>query len=122
MSAAFDQSLLLGQTHEWLQLDSIQKVPLDDKEPGEDLALGEAVLLDGLEQVEGTLVKFSPGGMMYFPACSLKEHGKFMIRVVFRPVLARAESTPVASHSAHEAAAPYRPVTTAASSPINEPV
>lgn len=102
MSAAFDQSLLLGQTHEWLQLDSIQKVPLDDKAPGEDLVLGEAVLLDGLEQVEGTLVKFSPGGMMYFPACGSKEHGRFMIRVVFRPVLARAESTPVASHSAHD--------------------
>ncbi|MDO9166639.1 MAG: hypothetical protein Q7U13_11095, partial [Rhodoferax sp.] len=121
MSAAFDQSLLLGQTHEWLQLDSIQKVPLDDKEPGEDLALGEAVLLDGLEQVEGTLVKFSPGGMMYFPACGSEEHGKFMIRVVFRPVLARAESTDVASHSAQEAAAPYETILTA-SSPIKEPV
>ncbi|MNY81726.1 hypothetical protein D3C86_2234360 [compost metagenome] len=60
---------------------------------------------------------------MYFPACGSKEHGRFMIRVVFRPVLARAESTPVASHSADEAAAPYETETIlTASSPIKEPV
>lgn len=89
MSAGFDLSVLWGQRYEWLQLDSIQKVAMDKSGLSEDLPLGEAVFLDGLEQVEGTLVKFSEAGMMYFPACSLQDHGKHMIRVVFRPILHR---------------------------------
>ena len=110
MSAAFDQSLLLGQVFEWLQLDSIQKVPLRDKDSVEDMALGEEVLLDGLEQVEGTLVKFSASGMMYFPACGPQEHGKFMIRVVFRPVQAREAPVGEPSRGASEATAPAQPL------------
>jgi hypothetical protein len=76
-------------------------VALKQAGQAEDMQPGGAVFLDGLEQVEDTLVKLSPGDMMYFPACSSKEHGKFMLCVVFRPVLSRAESTHVASHGAH---------------------
>lgn len=92
MSAGFDLSVLWGQRHEWLQLDSIQRVALDNPGCGEDLVLGEAVFLDGVEQVEGTLVKFAATGMMYFPACGLQDHAKYMIRVVFRPLLARDQA------------------------------
>lgn len=92
MSAGFDLSVLWGQRHEWLQLDSIQRVPLDSPGCVEDIVLGEAVFLDGVEQVEGTLVKFAATGMMYFPACGLQDHGKYMIRVVFRPLLTRHQA------------------------------
>lgn len=106
MSARFDLSALWGQCYVWLQLDSIQRITLDKPGRGEDLPLGEAVFLDGLEQVEGNLVKFSEAGMMYFPACSPLDHGKHMIRVVFRPVLARTkvarQPTPLALEEAAE--------------------
>lgn len=101
MSYSFDLSILFGQRYEWLQLDSIQKVPLEQSRQTEDIGLGEAVFLDGLEQVEGTLVKFNSNGMMYFPACSLQDHGQYMIRVVFRPILERCQ---VAQPGAHDAA------------------
>lgn len=118
MSASFDLSVLWGQRYEWLQLDSIQRVPLDNPGRGEDLPLGEAVFLDGLEQVEGTLVKFSEAGMMYFPASGQQDHGRYMIRVVFRPVLARTVAASQSTPLALAAAAETGPVS--ASHPIEE--
>ena len=89
MSAHFDQSLLLGQRFEWLQLDAIEKIPLAGSGGHQDIVLGQDVFLDGVEQCEGNLLKLGESGLMLFPACSAEDNGRHMIRVVFRPVLTR---------------------------------
>lgn len=94
MTARFDLSVLWGQTHEWLQLDSIEKVPMHGEGERADLVLGEQVLLDGVEQIEGNMVKFTEAGMMVFPACSEADQRRCMIRVVYRPLLARQAAEP----------------------------
>lgn len=85
------------------------------------MVLGESVMLDGVAACEGNLIKFDEAGMMFFPACSSEEHGKFMIRLVFRPVLARAESTSEPSFCVQETAAPAQPLNTTPR-PIEESV
>lgn len=97
MTAHFDLSVLWGQTHEWLQLDSIEKVPMHGDGERADLVLGEQVLLDGVEQIEGNMVKFTEAGMMVFPACSEADQRRFMVRVVYRPLLARQPAEPAAA-------------------------
>ena len=112
MSTTFDQSLLLGRTFEWMQLEAIEKLPIE-KNNGvkrQDMVLGESVMLDGVTVCEGNLIKLDEEGMMFFPACSSKEHGKFMIRMVFRPILARTQSTGGSLPSDHEAEAPPQPL------------
>ena len=96
MSAHFDQSLLLGQRFEWLQLDAIEKIALSGAGGRQDIVLGEDVFLDGVEQCEGNLLKLNDSGLMLFPACSVKDSGRHMIRLVFRPVLNRSQASVVA--------------------------
>jgi FMN phosphatase YigB (HAD superfamily) len=103
MTARFDLSVLWGQTHEWLQLDAIEKVPMHGDGERADLVLGEQVLLDGVEQIEGNMVKFTDAGMMVFPAYSEADERRYMIRVVYRPLLARQPSEPHAQAAGDDA-------------------
>lgn len=97
MSASFDTSVLWGQRYEWLQIDSVHKIALADGRDAQPVALGREVVLDGARQEAGGLLQFGATGMMFLPACNPRDHGRFMVRIVFRPVAARAPVAPPAA-------------------------
>lgn len=89
MSASFDMSVLLGQRLAWLQIDAIESVSMTDASDVEPLAPGQGVVLDGVEEQADGLLHCSEAAMLYLPACSPADHGRRMLRMVFRPLVER---------------------------------
>lgn len=89
MSASFDVSLLLGQRFEWLQIESIEKVSMSDVSDAVPLEVGREVILDGMSEQAGGLFHCSEAAMLYLPACGPADHGRRMMRLVFRPLAVR---------------------------------
>jgi FMN phosphatase YigB (HAD superfamily) len=113
MSASFDASVLWGRRYEWLQIDAVHKVSLADGADAQPLALGRDVVLDGVQQEAGGLLRCGEAGMMFLPACSPRDHGRYMVRVVFRPVALRVQPASPAggepAAQAHADAAVFSP-------------
>jgi hypothetical protein len=93
MSSTFDMSVLLGQRYQWLQIESVTRVAMTDGREEVPLEIGRDVLFDGVSLQAGGLMQCSPAAMLYLPACLPKEHGRFAVRVVYRP-LVRVEQNP----------------------------
>ena len=102
MSSSFDMSLLLGHRYQWLQIESVSKVSMADSRETFPLEIGKDVLFDGVDAQPGGLLQCSPSAMLFLPACAPKDHGRFLVRVVYRP-LVRVDAT--ADHPPAEDAA-----------------
>lgn len=101
MSASFDMSVLLGQRYEWLQIDSIDKVALADSSDSQPLVPGQDVILDGMQPQAGGLWQCGEGAMLFLPACSPRDHGRHMVRLVFRPLAGRVSAPVDTAAAAH---------------------
>lgn len=95
MSASFDMSVLWGQCFEWLQIESVDKVSMSDSSDAVAMTIGRDVILDGMEAHPGGLQRCSEAAMLYLPACGPADHGRRMVRVIFRPLAERAPVQPV---------------------------
>lgn len=89
MSVSFDLSLLWGQCFEWLQIESMEKVSMSDVSDAVPLEVGREVILDGMSEQAGGLFHCSEAAMLYLPACGPADHGRRMMRLVFRPLAVR---------------------------------
>lgn len=95
MSASFDMSVLWGQCFEWLQIESVDKVSMSDSSDAVAMTIGRDVIFDGMEAHPGGLQRCSETAMLYLPACGPADHGRRMLRVVFRPLAGRDPVQPV---------------------------
>ena len=95
MSASFDMSVLWGQCFEWLQIEAVDKVSMSDSSDAVAMTIGRDVVLDGMEAHPGGLQRCSEAAMLYLPACGPADHGRRMVRVIFRPLTERAPVQPV---------------------------
>lgn len=87
MSSSFDMSVLLGHRYQWLQIESVNKVSMVDARDTFPLEIGKDVLFDGVSAQPGGLLQCSPNAMLFLPACAPKDHGRFRVRVVYRPLV-----------------------------------
>lgn len=87
MSSSFDMSVLLGHRYQWLQIESVSKVSMTDARDTFPLEIGKDVLFDGVSAQPGGLLQCSPGAMLFLPACAPKDHGRFLVRMVYRPLV-----------------------------------
>lgn len=112
MSASFDMSVLWGQCFEWLQIESVCKVALADASEAQPLEIGRDVLLDGVHLQRGGLMRCDESAMLFLPACAPVDHGRAMVRVVFRPLVERV------SHATAAAPTPSVPVVVPTPAPV----
>lgn len=93
MTSQLYQSILLGKTYSWIQLDSVQlldKISLlvtKDMEPGLDL------FFDDMEYQDNGLFKLSANGMIYIPPPAMNTFDNCFFRLIFRPIAARTDAS-----------------------------
>ena len=87
MSSTFDMSVLLGQRYQWMQLHTVSKVSMAGHKEETPLEIGRDVIFDAISLQSGGLMQCNSGAMLYLPACAPKDHGNFMVRVVYRPLV-----------------------------------
>lgn len=94
LTDSFDSALLLGQRYQWLQLDSVSRIPMSvDAVAATPLEIGRDFFIDGGEVARGGLLHCNAGTMLFIPAGGAADHGRYMVRVVFRPLVTATSAT-----------------------------
>lgn len=94
LNSSLSTAVLWGRRHEWLQIDSVEKVLLTNDRDRQSLSLDSDVIFDGMQTLAGGLMRCSEQGLMLIAPCTPSDDRRYRIQVVFRPIAARA-SVPV---------------------------
>ncbi len=90
LNSKLSTAVLWGQQHEWLQIDSIEKVLLTNHRDRKLLTLGSDVVLDGIESIANGLLHCSQQGLMFIAPGVASDDRRYRIQVVYRSIAARA--------------------------------
>lgn len=86
MSNKFHQSILLGKTYSWIQIDSIQSVHKASLYLAKDMEPGSHLFFDGMEYQDNGLFKINSNGMIYIPPSTSLAFENCFFRLIFRPI------------------------------------
>jgi len=93
MTSQFHQSILLGKTYSWIQLDSVQLVDKTSLLVNKDMEPGRDLFFDDMEYQDNGLFKLSANGMIYIPPPAMNTFENCFFRLIFRPIAARTDAS-----------------------------